>query len=60
MLRRALVPRVLVGSYDAELDDELVGAVERRWQAAARLGLEAPRVRMARDVWGPVAQWGGA
>eukprot|EP00974_Lingulodinium_polyedra_P133767 11226907-Lingulodinium_polyedra.AAC.1 len=60
MLRRARAPRARVGSYYAELDDELAGAVERRWHPAARLGLEIPRARLVRDAWGSAAQWGCA
>eukprot|EP00974_Lingulodinium_polyedra_P130478 11213970-Lingulodinium_polyedra.AAC.1 len=52
LLQRASGQGALIASYYAGIDNRFAAAVQSRWRYAQEHGLEAPRIRLARDIWG--------
>eukprot|EP00974_Lingulodinium_polyedra_P029381 2829326-Lingulodinium_polyedra.AAC.1 len=60
MLRSLQSPDALVGSFFAETNGELAGAVERAWNGWAEAGGGCPHSMAASNVWGTPTQWSQA
>eukprot|EP00974_Lingulodinium_polyedra_P119182 11170184-Lingulodinium_polyedra.AAC.1 len=52
LLRNSQAPDALVGSFFAEVNNDLATAVERTWNAWAEAGGGRPHNKTASNVWG--------